>query len=99
MARSPGPPCVSRNRRLYTAEAIGRAVARAQARIDESSQPLTMLTHHEAGDDSTQIVGRVTGIIPGPGQLAYAIVSDTTLAVRAPKYLGRLARVAATLAS
>ncbi|MFI2078469.1 hypothetical protein, partial [Streptomyces triculaminicus] len=32
-------------------------------------------------------------------QLPYAIVSDTTLAVRAPKYLGRLARVTTTLAS
>ncbi|MFE5868810.1 hypothetical protein ACFQ6V_09170 [Streptomyces roseifaciens] len=32
-------------------------------------------------------------------QLPYAIVSDTTLAVRAPKFLGRLARVTTTLAS
>jgi hypothetical protein len=35
----------------------------------------------------------------GPDQLPYAIVSDTTLAVRAPKYLGRLSRVTATLSS
>ncbi|MFF4644984.1 hypothetical protein [Streptomyces sp. NPDC001389] len=31
--------------------------------------------------------------------LPYAIVSDTTLAVRAPRYLGRLARVTTTLSS
>ncbi|MGK5728929.1 DUF6582 domain-containing protein [Streptomyces sp. URMC 124] len=55
-------PGISRNRRLYTAAAIGRAVARAQARIDDGEQPLAMLTHHEAGDDSTQIVGRITSI-------------------------------------
>ncbi|GHB55486.1 hypothetical protein GCM10010331_49140 [Streptomyces xanthochromogenes] len=35
----------------------------------------------------------------GPDQLPYAIVSDTTLAVRAPRYLGRLSRVTATLSS
>ncbi|MFI0914223.1 SU10 major capsid protein [Streptomyces abikoensis] len=35
----------------------------------------------------------------GPDQLPYAIVSDTTLAVRGPKYLGRLARVTTTLSS
>ncbi|MEV4438514.1 phage major capsid protein [Streptomyces sp. NPDC049577] len=35
----------------------------------------------------------------GPDQLPYAIVSDTTLAVRAPKYLGRLSRVTTTLSS
>ncbi len=50
-------PGVSRNGRLYTAEAIGRAVTRAQQRIDEDGAPLTMLTHHAADDDSTQIVG------------------------------------------
>lgn len=35
----------------------------------------------------------------GPDQLPFAIASDTTLAVRAPKYLGRLARVTTTLSS
>lgn len=34
-----------------------------------------------------------------PDTLPYAIVSDTTLAVRAPRYLGRLARVTTTLSS
>jgi hypothetical protein len=34
-----------------------------------------------------------------PDQMPYAIVSDCTLAVRAPRYLGRLARVTTTLSS
>ncbi|BFP50023.1 hypothetical protein KCMC57_63910 (plasmid) [Kitasatospora sp. CMC57] len=34
-----------------------------------------------------------------PDQLPYAIVSDTTLAVRAPKYLARLSRVSSSLSS
>ncbi|WP_055588643.1 hypothetical protein [Peterkaempfera griseoplana] len=34
-----------------------------------------------------------------PDQLPYAIVSDCTLAVRAPKYLGRISRVSCSLAS
>ncbi|MFI5831083.1 hypothetical protein ACIA6C_28180 [Streptomyces sp. NPDC051578] len=37
--------------------------------------------------------------VTGPDQLPYAIVSDTTLAVRASKYLGRLSRVTTTLSS
>ncbi|MFI5831082.1 DUF6582 domain-containing protein [Streptomyces sp. NPDC051578] len=55
-------PGISRNGRLYTAEVIGRAVARAQERIADGAQPLTMLSHHAADDDSTQIVGRITSI-------------------------------------
>lgn len=55
-------PGVSRNRRLYTAEVIAKAAQRAQARIDEGSMPLTMLTHHAADDDSTQIAGRLTSV-------------------------------------
>lgn len=55
-------PGVSRNGRLYTAEAIGRAVARAKQRLKAGEQPLTMLSHHAADDDSTQIVGRITAI-------------------------------------
>lgn len=56
-------PGVSRNGRLYTAEAIGRACARATARIEEGGAPLTMLTHHAADDDSTRIVGRLTSLV------------------------------------
>ncbi|MFK0222229.1 DUF6582 domain-containing protein [Streptomyces vinaceus] len=55
-------PGISRNGRRYTLENIGRAVARAQLRIEAGDQPLTMLSHHEADDDSTQIVGRIISI-------------------------------------
>lgn len=72
-------PGVSRNGRLYTAENIGLAVKRAQARIDEDGAPLSMLTHHAADDDSSQIVGRLTGITQlEDGSAAYtADLADT----------------------
>lgn len=84
-------PGISRNGRRYTAENIGRAVVRAQARIEAGDQPLTMLSHHAADDDSTQIVGRVTAIEQdesgaaryiaaiantGPGRTIAALVDD-----------------------
>jgi hypothetical protein len=54
-------PGVSRNGRLYTKQAIAGMVARAQDRITSpDGLPITMLTHHAAGDDSTRIVGQVT---------------------------------------
>jgi hypothetical protein len=57
-------PGVSRNGRLYTREVIAKAVARAQERLaDPEGMPLTMLTHHAAGDDSTLIVGRLTSLV------------------------------------
>ena len=52
-------PGISKNGRLYTEEMIKSAVARAQTRIADNTSPMTMLTHHLAGDDSTQIVGRI----------------------------------------
>lgn len=55
-------PGVSKNARLYTREAIAKAVARGQARIAADDMPLTMLTHHEANDSSTHIVGRITAL-------------------------------------
>lgn len=55
-------PGVSKNARLYTREAIAKAVARGQARIAAGDMPMTMLTHHEANDSSTHIVGRITGL-------------------------------------
>jgi hypothetical protein len=72
-------PGVSRNGRLYTVEAIGRAVERAQQRIDEDGDPLTMLTHHAADDDSTKIVGRLTSVTQlDDGSAAYtADLADT----------------------
>lgn len=54
-------PGVSKNGRLYTREAIGRAVARAQEQI-ATGKPLTVLTHHEAGDSSDRIIGRITSM-------------------------------------
>jgi hypothetical protein len=56
-------PGVSRNRRLYTPELIAKAAKRMQERIDDpDGRPIVMRTHHDAGDDSARIVGRVTGV-------------------------------------
>lgn len=56
-------PGVSLNKRLYTPEMIGKAVARMQARIDApDGLPIVMRTHHQAGDNSRLIVGRVTSV-------------------------------------
>jgi hypothetical protein len=72
-------PGISKNGRLYTKAHITSAVARAQARIAEGTRPMTMLTHHLAGDDSTQIVGRVDKWSVGPeGEARYeSSVADT----------------------
>ena len=54
-------PGVSLNKRLYTKEMIGKAVARMQARIaDPDGLPIGMRSFHGAGDDSRLIVGRIT---------------------------------------
>ena len=56
-------PGISRNRRLYTPEIIAKAAARMQERLsDPSGLPIVMRTHHEAGDDSAKIVGRVKSV-------------------------------------
>ena len=53
-------PGVSLNRRLYTKEMIGKAVARMKARIaDPDGLPIVMRTFHGAGDDSRLITARV----------------------------------------
>ncbi|MEV6580271.1 DUF6582 domain-containing protein [Streptomyces sp. NPDC051582] len=85
-------PGVSRNGRRYTVENIGKAVARAKERLAEGEFPLTMLSHHAADDDSTQIVGRITAIEQdengaaryaasiadtGPGRTIAALVDDS----------------------
>jgi hypothetical protein len=72
-------PGVSRNGRLYSAEAIAKAVARAQTRIDEGARPISMRTHHAGGDDSTRIVGQVTEMTLQPdGSVKYrADIADT----------------------
>lgn len=49
------------NRRLYTRELINKAVTRMQKRIaDPQGLPIVMRTHHDAGDNSSLIVGRIT---------------------------------------
>ncbi|MGW1744590.1 hypothetical protein ACWCRD_03020 [Streptomyces sp. NPDC002092] len=59
-------PGVSRNKRLYSRELIARAAARMQERIaDPDGLPIVMRTHHDAGDDSRKIVGRLTGVKVG----------------------------------
>ncbi|MCC9307689.1 hypothetical protein LN042_11340 [Kitasatospora sp. RB6PN24] len=56
-------PGVSRNGRLYTAELIAAAAKGMQQRIaDPDGLPIVMRTHHDAGDDSARIVGRLTGV-------------------------------------
>lgn len=74
-------PGVSRNGRLYTRENIAKAVARGQARIADGKRPISMRTHHNSGDDSTHIVGRVTRLWQDPetGAAKYvAGIADTT---------------------
>lgn len=72
-------PGVSRNGRLYTRENIAKAYARAQARISEGARPISMRTHHAAGDDSTRIVGQVTEVtLQADGSVKYrADIADT----------------------
>lgn len=56
-------PGVSLNKRLYTQEAIGKAVARMKERIaNPNGLPVIMRSHHQAADDSTRIVGRITDV-------------------------------------
>lgn len=56
-------PGVSRNRRLYTPELIAKAAKRMQERLsDPNGLPIVMRTHHDAGDDSARIVGRITEV-------------------------------------
>jgi hypothetical protein len=72
-------PGISKNNRKYTAEAIGKAVELAQARIASGGLPLTTKTHHGAGDDSALITGQVTKLWQeADGSAKYtATISDT----------------------
>lgn len=59
-------PGVSRNKRLYSRDLIAKAAARMQERItDPDGLPIVMRTHHDAGDDSVRIVGRLTDVQVG----------------------------------
>jgi hypothetical protein len=72
-------PGVSKNRRLYTAEHVADAVARAQKRIESGDRPMVMLTHHGAGDDSRQIAASLTSVsLDEAGRARYrAAIADT----------------------
>lgn len=73
-------PGISRNGRLYTRDAIAKAVARAQERIADGTRPISMRSHHAADDDSTRIVARVTKMWQDPqtGKARYnADIADT----------------------
>lgn len=52
-------PGVSRNGRLYTRDAISRAVMRAQERIAAGKRPIAMYTHHDTRN-TADIAGGVT---------------------------------------
>ncbi|MEE6264879.1 hypothetical protein V2E29_04360 [Streptomyces diastatochromogenes] len=74
-------PGLSRNKRLYTKELIAKAVGRMQERLaDPNGLPITMRSHHEAGDDSTRIVGALREVKVGEdGAARYtADLYDTT---------------------
>lgn len=56
-------PGVSLNNRLYSRGVIGKAVTRMQERLSSpDGLPIVMRTHHEAGDDTRQIVGKITSV-------------------------------------
>lgn len=66
-------PGVSKNSRLYTPTVIGKAVKRMRERLsDPDGLPIVMRTHHDAGDDSRLIVGRITDVSQLPdGRATY----------------------------
>lgn len=72
-------PGVSRNGRLYTPDLIRKAHDRLAERIASRNAPATMLTHHAAGDDSTKIVGRLTGVCLNGDNLDYTAELASTV--------------------
>jgi uncharacterized Zn finger protein (UPF0148 family) len=76
-------PGISKNKRLYTTENIGKAVSRMQEAIKSpTGLPITMATSHAAayGDDATATVGRVTKVLQRTDGSAYfeADIANTT---------------------
>ena len=76
-------PGVSKNKRLYTAEAIARAVDRMQEQLTSpEGLPLTMATSHGAAylDDALSLVGKVTAVrLNEDGSAAFeADIANTT---------------------
>lgn len=72
-------PGVSGNGRLYTPELISKAHDRLVERLaSDEALPVTMMTHHAAGDDSKEIVGHITSVTLKGDQLDYtAELADT----------------------
>lgn len=97
-------PGVSRNGRLYSKALIGKAVARMRERLaDPNGLPIVMRTHHDAGDNSRLIVGRLTGVQveedgsasysadlydTGPGRDLATLVTDHKPALRSVSIYG-----------
>jgi hypothetical protein len=77
-------PGVSKNGRLYTPELIEKAVTRMQARLaDPNARPIVMRTHHDAGDDTSRIVGHLTGVtLDDQGHAKYEAVLNDSAAAR-----------------
>ena len=62
-------PGVSKNRRMYTRENIGKAIERMKTQLaDGDGMPITMATSHGAAfnDDALATVGRLTNVIQLP---------------------------------
>lgn len=81
-------PGISKNNRLYTREAIARAVARAQPHIRAGR--MLMKTHHGAEDDATRVVGQVTSMTTDADGAARftAALTDTKHAKTIAKLVG-----------
>lgn len=77
-------PGISKNGKRYTRDNIAKAYGRMKTRIADGTHPIVMRTHHGAGDDSSQIVARLTGVSlsPSDGALIYEAVTQDTAAGR-----------------
>lgn len=71
-------PGVSKNRRLYTPEAVARATKRLSDRITAGNAPAVMLSFHGAGDSSREITASLTGARLDEGRMRFdAAIADT----------------------
>ena len=71
-------PGVSKNRRLYTAEAVASATKRLSDRIKAGTAPAVMLSFHGAGDASREITASLTGARLDEGRMRFdAAIADT----------------------
>lgn len=77
-------PGVSKNRRWYTEQHITGAVAAAQERLAKGEEPMVMLTHHGADDDSTLIAGALREVsLAEDGRVRWSAAIPDTPAGRA----------------